>query len=301
MQLWENPTKIKIGLIGNNFIDHPILFCYYSCMNNFEKIGIIGLGFVGNAIKEAYHNNMLIPIVEIDTDPTKNCPGSYNDLENATAVFICVPSPQNSDGSCNSDPLINTLTQLKDFRGVIISKVTAPPSVYEQLQTVYPNLVHAPEFLTAANAVTDYANGTFSIIGGKVLAYLHEAKRIIKLGQPHIKDTVFCTIGEASLAKYTINTFLATKVIFMNEMAKLAEAGGQDWNNIRKLISLDQDRIGTSHTQVPGPDSMYGFGGLCFPKDTSALLKYAESLHIPMNVLDSAVKKNTLLRLTDPK
>jgi UDPglucose 6-dehydrogenase len=103
------------------------------------------------------------------------------------------------------------------------------------------------------------------------------------------------------MAKYIINTFLATKVIFMNEMAQLAEASGLRWDTIRNLIALDERRVGNSHTQVPGPDGQYGFGGACFPKDTAALLRYADQLDIPLNVLDAAVKKNTLLRLTEPK
>lgn len=265
-----------------------------------EKIGIIGLGFVGNAIHASYNDNPMVELIEIDSDPDKNCRGTYDELTDASAVFICVPSPQNEDGSCNSQPLVSTLAKLKDFKGVIISKVTAPPNVYEYLQTQYPNLVHAPEFLTAANAVNDYLSSKFVIIGGTVQAYLREAYRIIKLGLDNLQFSHFCTISEASLAKYTINCFLATKVIFMNEMAKLAELGGQDWNKIRQLISIDP-RIGHSHTQVPGPDTLYGFGGACFPKDTAALLKYAESMDVQMNVLDTAVKKNILLRLTNSK
>jgi len=265
-----------------------------------EKIGIIGLGFVGNAIRQSYINNPTIELIEIDSDPTKGCKGTYEDLIDASAVFVCVPSPMNDDGSCGTLPLISTLSKLKSFKGVIISKVTAPPSAYEYLQTQYPNLVHAPEFLTAANAVQDYLAGKFAIIGGSDKNAIDTAHRIIKQGQRMLEMTHVCKIGEASLAKYVINSFLSTKVIFMNEMAKLADAGGQSWEKIRELIALDR-RIGNSHTQVPGPDGQFGFGGACFPKDTSALLKYAETLDVDLNVLDSAVKKNSLLRLTDSK
>jgi UDP-glucose 6-dehydrogenase len=66
------------------------------------------------------------------------------------------------------------------------------------------------------------------------------------------------------------------------------------------MISRDP-RINISHTQVPGPDGYYGFGGMCFPKDTSALLHYAKSLNVSLNVLNEAVKKNSLLRLQKPK
>jgi UDPglucose 6-dehydrogenase len=102
------------------------------------------------------------------------------------------------------------------------------------------------------------------------------------------------------MAKYTINTFLATKVVWMNELYQLCDAMNIDYNKVVAMASADR-RIGSSHLRVPGPDGSFGFGGACFPKDTVALLKYAESLNIPLNVLDAAVKKNTLLRLTEPK
>ena len=86
----------------------------------------------------------------------------------------------------------------------------------------------------------------------------------------------------------------------MNEMYKVAQASGCDYRAIVHGAMLDP-RIGKSHMWVPGPDGLFGFGGACFPKDTSALLKYAESVGVSMNVLDAAVKENTLLRLTDPK
>lgn len=269
---------------------------------NKEKIGIIGLGFVGNAVKESYKDHYpIIDLVLIDLDPSKGCSGTYQDLKDASAVFVCVNSPMNDDGSCNTTALEAVMDNLVDYNGVIISKVTAPPSVYQRLQNKFKNLVHAPEFLTAANAVNDYISSKYSIIGGENRAYLHEADRLIKLGLPNHETTFFCTIKEASLTKYTINSFLATKVVFMNEMAELAKASSIDWNKVRELIALDNKRIGNSHTQVPGPDGYYGFGGACFPKDTAALLKYAESVNSQLNVLDTAVKKNILLRLTGPK
>jgi UDPglucose 6-dehydrogenase len=109
-----------------------------------------------------------------------------------------------------------------------------------------------------------------------------------------------CTIAEASLAKYTINCFLSTKVIFMNELHNLTEKLGCDYKKISEMIKADK-RIGNSHLQVPGPDGAFGFGGMCFPKDTSALLKYAADAGAEMMVLNAAVRKNTFLRLTEPK
>jgi UDPglucose 6-dehydrogenase len=161
---------------------------------------------------------------------------------------------------------------------------------------LYPNLVHVPEFLTTANAIQDYLNGKFAIIGGSVKAYMNEAERIIKMSQGNL-DVVHCNIGEAALAKYAINSFLATKVVFMNEIHNVAIASGLDYKKIASLMQLDQ-RIGSSHMAVPGTDGLYGFGGHCFPKDTEALLNFSKDLGVTMQVLESALKKNTLLRLS---
>lgn len=264
-----------------------------------QKIGIVGLGFVGSAIRSSF-DELWYHLVLVDADPSKGCNGTYEELMNCDGVFVCVPSPQNSDGSCNTDILESVLKNLKSYDGVIISKVTAPPNVYQRLNKEYKNLVHSPEFLTAANANHDYVNGKFAIVGGDVSAYVREAERIIEQSQPNLEKIQRCSIGEAALAKYAINSFLATKVIFMNELHSLATQAGLDYYSVAELMALDK-RIGNSHMQVPGPDGSLGFGGMCFPKDTSALLSYAESVNCQMNVLDSAVKKNILLRLQEPK
>jgi UDPglucose 6-dehydrogenase len=263
-----------------------------------SKIGIIGFGFVGGAVASSF-SLIMTDIVIVDTDPNKSF-GTYNDLMSCDGVFVCVPSPSLEDNSCDTSILESVLEKLKGYEGVIISKTTAPASKYEELNQLYPNLVHNPEFLTAANANEDYINQEFAIIGGRVKAYVNEAERIIRLSLPSLQVVHHCSIGEASLAKYAINCFLATKVVFMNELEQLARASNLDYNKIAGMISYD-NRIGRSHMRVPGPDSSYGFGGACFPKDTAALLKYAEGLGINLNTLDAAVKKNTLLRLTESK
>lgn len=260
-------------------------------------IGIIGVGFVGSAIKQ---NAEMCRVVALDTDPSKGFNATYDELKECEGIFVCVPSPPDKDGSCDTSILESVLSNLKGYTGVIISKVTATPDVYERLQLQFPNLVHVPEFLTAAKATSDYANQTHVIIGGNVIAYLNEAKRIIKYTKPKSDsiDFQYCGIGEAALIKYIANTFLATKVIFMNEMSAIAKSKNYDWLDICAILRRD-DRIGDTHLQVPGPDGYYGFGGACFPKDTSALIKYAEKLKINVSVLKAAVKKNTLLRLTN--
>ena len=265
--------------------------------DHMTKVGIVGAGFVGNAIRKAYES-LFTNVVLVDVDPAKST-GSYADLQDCDAVFVCVPSPSKDSGECDTSILNSVLYMLRDYKNVIISKTTAPPQFYEKMQTVYPNLVHIPEFLKANNAFEDYIKETNAIIGGKIAAYRNEAARIIKLAQP-ITHVEHCSIGEAAFVKYTINTYLATKVVFMNEMSELAIAHGYDWDTIRMYLSED-NRIGLSHMQVPGPDGYYGFGGMCFPKDTNAWVKYASKLGVQLSVLKTAIKKNVLLRLQKPK
>jgi UDPglucose 6-dehydrogenase len=261
-----------------------------------SEIGIVGLGFVGTAIKDSI---MFPSAVCVDSDPRKGHTGTYTDLMECDGIFVCVPSPMNPDGTCDTSILEDVLSKLTGYQGVIISKVTAPPDTYQRLNDLYPNLVHSPEFLTAANATQDYVGATWAIVGSNVKAYRTEARRIIAISQPDAKITE-CGIGEAALAKYAINSFLASKVVFMNELYQLATRAGLDYNAVAKIITNDH-RLGKSHMQVPGHDGGLGFGGYCFPKDVEALIQYAANNKSNLTVLESVAKKNTMLRLTLPK
>lgn len=263
---------------------------------SYEKIGIIGHGFVGQAISQ----NIVPPFDPVILDPDKGFKNTYDDIKSCANVFVCVPSPQGLDGQCDVSIVEDVFNKLEGYHGTIISKVTAPPDFYEEWGKKFPNLVYVPEFLRADSSMSDFSNTEWIIVGGTVSAHQREAIRTLKQLQPAIKHIEMCGIGEAAFVKYAVNSFLATKVVFMNELNQLAETHNYDWKHLAYLIKMDR-RIGDSHTQVPGPDSQYGFGGACFPKDTEALLKYAETRGVNLNILNTAVKKNTLLRLTKPK
>jgi len=263
---------------------------------NYEKIGIIGHGFVGEAITQ----NLIPPFQSVILDPAKGFKNTYDDIKSCTNIFVCVPSPQGIDGYCDVSIIEDVFNKLKGYTGTIISKVTAPPNFYEYWGHKLPNLIYVPEFLRAESSIADFGSTGWVIVGGSVAAYQREAVRILKEIQPSITKIEYCDIGQAAFVKYAVNSFLATKIVFMNELEQLAQTHNYDWKYLAYLIKMDR-RIGDSHTQVPGPDGQYGFGGACFPKDTEALLKYAEDRGINLNTLSAAVKKNTLLRLTKPK
>jgi UDPglucose 6-dehydrogenase len=257
------------------------------------RITIIGAGFVGSAIKYAYDIHHIPVNIH---DPAKDLVVQHDTILKSTAIFVCVPSPAKASGECDTHILEDVLFGIRDTDATIISKVTAPPTVYARLQKNYPNLVHVPEFLMAATASADYIAGTFAIIGGND-RYRQYAEQIVRLAQRRINTVKYCSAAEAALAKYSINTFLAMKVTYMNQLHDIAKALDMDFNNLTELMKCDQ-RLGTSHFQVPGPDGLRGYGGACFPKDIKALISEAKCFGIDMNTLTNIEKYNTHIRKT---
>jgi len=250
------------------------------------KIGIIGLGFVGKAVAWSHRNQEL----RIRDPKLEEQSASIDEIKQCDAVYVCVPTPMQNDGSVDDSYVRSVLEELRDYNKVIICKSTVPPGVYGELENQYSNIVHAPEFLTAANANEDYEKSTWVLIGGS-LENVEAAIRIISSSTILANYYHKTDIATASLFKYIANSFLATKVTFMNEMYQLAKTIGIDWNDIKK-IAVNDPRLGTSHWDVPGPDGKYGFGGACFPKDIAAIVKHANNNGIDLNLLDTVTVIN---------
>jgi UDPglucose 6-dehydrogenase len=248
------------------------------------KVGIIGYGFVGQAIGLCYESKDLIV-----RDPKFSDSAELSKFNNCDCIFVCVPSPSREDGSCDTSILEQTIKELlftvlnKDIP--VICKTTAPPSVYERLHKEYPNIVHCPEFLTAANAHEDYVNSPYCVIGGDE-KYCEMARKFI---ETHLNISYFeykiTDIKTAALYKYMMNSYLAAKVTFMNEFYKLAKVEGVDWDELCALSTYDT-RMGRTHMSVPGPDGSYGWGGACFPKDMAAIINEAKSLGVDFKLLE---------------
>lgn len=257
------------------------------------NIGIIGKGFVGNAIAESYNYKHVYFY-----DPFKpGSVGSVADLCICHAIFICVPTPKAADGSCDTSIVESTLQELVDaqYCGLVIAKSTAPFEIYERFAEKL-DLAFVPEFLRGAHAVDDYLNSEFMIVGSKSWA-VHASVVEVLYNSNLYKLSAFrrLSIREACLVKYFENSFLATKVSLMNEFHFLAKALGVNWENTVEALALDP-RIGQDHTKVPGPDGLYGWGGHCLPKDTEALISIAKQYNIRLPVLEEAVRTNKLSR-----
>ena len=271
-----------------------------------KNIGIVGNGFVGKAVKESFKKHF--DVFVFDKDKRKANVESLNELiSKCKMVFLCLPTPMNADRSCHLNIVEETLKKIDDwcdemeFYGLeqrtIIIKSTIPPGTTERWGKEYKRLDIAfnPEFLTEANSIEDFQNQNRIIIGStrKVGAKIKSIYSKIFPKVPIIKTSA--TIAE--MVKYFTNCFLAMKVSYANEMYKICENLDIDYDKVVEYAVRDE-RIGTSHLNVPGPDGDFGFGGHCFPKDLNALINLAEKqgLSLDINVLKATLDTNNKVR-----
>lgn len=259
------------------------------------KLGIIGKGFVGSAVANGFDKDCEQVIV----DP-KYTDNTLEDVLDCKLIFVCVPTPVAEDGSCDVSIVDDVLIELsmRDFKGVVAVKSTIIPDYLHEFKKAYDlKIVYNPEFLTEANANEDFKNPPFQVFGGKWRDCEVVEKAYLRYSSVRIVPTFKVDLTTASLLKYTINSWLATKVTFFNELKQLHELGSSmvSWEQFTDMLSRDE-RVGKSHMQVPGPDGEPGFGGHCLPKDTEALLNYANKKNIKMSVLRKAVSTNKKIR-----
>ena len=267
-------------------------------MKNY-KVGIVGQGYVGKALKVGFKSDN----IEINTyDKYLSDQSTVKDLNELTLssniIFICVPTPMKKNGECFTgivEEVVKDINISADNKKTVIIKSTVPPGTTEKLNGIYKNisLIFNPEFLTEANFLDDFKNQKYIILGGNKKD-LDLVENLYSIIFPEIKINRTTSIN-AEIVKYFLNTYLATKVSFANEMKILCDHVNADYNQIVNLVIQD-NRIGKSHLMVPGPDGMLGFGGSCFPKDINALLTFSKSLNIEMSVIESAIKANLKVR-----
>lgn len=264
-------------------------------INEKLKLGIIGHGFVGKATDWGFNKNVEKYIVDpVYKTTTKDLEKFDPDL-----IFICVPTPMGDDGNQDSSIIESVIRDLTKFtpNSTKVVKSTVLPSILDKLYCIEPNLVYNPEFLREKHANIDFVNSEMIIFGGDRNISSKVSDAYLKHSRCETKEHIFTDLKSASLIKYTINTFLASKVIFFNELHSIYESLGvsDSWENIISIISRDS-RIGESHMNVPGHDGRKGFGGACFPKDSLALVKYAEQNKIELNLLKAVIKINNKIR-----
>ena len=263
------------------------------------NIGIVGNGYVGKATRILECDE--VPAYVYDIDPQKCSPVGLhmNELFPCSFVFVCVPTPMNKDGSCDTSIVSSVIDQLKSVvkeHDRIVVRSTVPVGFCRSKGVSF-----MPEFLTEQNWENDFKNSEKRIVAidtndiERRRSLQDQFQKLFRLARKHGKinneilhDTfVFCTTGEAETAKLTRNCFLATKVSFFNEIENLCELKKINYKTVAKLVGMDK-RIGEGHTLVPGHDGKRGFGGTCFPKDTKSMVSQMDK----SIVLKAVVERN---------
>ena len=259
-------------------------------------LGIIGWGVVGQATGAGFGKKHKI-IWNNKSD--KGSTPVPELCQKSDFVFLCLPTPMKADQTgidlkCMNQVVDEVAPLLADTNKPLIVKSTVIPGTTASYAKKYPKVQFAmnPEFLTEINAPWDFLHPDRVVIGA-----INEdiANRIARLHRDVMgyKVKIFTTdTTTAELVKYMSNTYMATKVMFANEMADLAEKLGINYDDVADMVGADK-RIGKSFLKV---SPFRGFGLKCFPKDTVAILGLAKKLKVDLSVLQAVWKKNLKVR-----
>ena len=289
----------KIAVVGTGYVGLVTGTCFAETGNQVICIDI-------DADKVEKMKNGIIPIYEpnLDTIFERNISAqrlsfttSLEDgVKDAEIIFLALPTPPGEDGSADLSYILGVAEQLgkliSEYK-VIVDKSTVPVGTAEKVHAVIAKnaqvdfaVVSNPEFLREGFAVSDFMRPDRVIIGTrderarKVMESLY--RPFVRQGNP----IYFMDEKSAELTKYAANSFLATKITFMNEVANFCELVGADVDQVRVGIGSDS-RIGKRFL-FPG----IGYGGSCFPKDVKALVKSGEDLNFKFEILSSVLKVN---------
>ena len=240
------------------------------------KITIAGYGFVGRAHEAVLKDKHDITIV----DPAFNSTVIPKDTD---AVIICVSTPAHESGACNINNVYEVIEASPDVP--ILIKSTISVEGWDMLVESFPNrrIAFSPEFLRAASAVEDLKNMDLMLIGGTSCTVWRDVFNV---------NVEVADARELILAKYARNSFLALKVAFFNQMYDLCDALDIEYAAVAHYTGMDE-RIGYSHTYIT---EERGFGGHCFPKDTSAIVRTGERNGVELSLIKQAIKYNNSIR-----
>ena len=269
------------------------------------NIGIIGLGYVGTAIKGGFQQHYEIFTYD-KYDENKSTCELHELVTECKVIFVCVPTPMNKDGSCHTNIVEEVVSEINEIvletesfpyhvKPIVVIKSTVPPGTTDRLHNKNRGLdvIFNPEFLTEANFIEDFKNQTRIILGGtrngtnllrQIYSRVFPTAHIIKTGST-----------TAEMVKYMTNSYLATKVSFANEIKQICDKVVVDYDKVVEYATFDE-RLGKTHFGVPGPDGDFGFGGHCLPKDINALISVAHELGIQTEVLEAVVETNDRVR-----
>lgn len=260
------------------------------------KIGIIGShGMVGGSLRKYFEQKENCELFLYDKGQNV---GSIEEVNKADYIYVCVPTPDNKTGACDTSIVESVISQVNDGKVVII-KSTVIPGTTANIQKKYPKLklLFNPEFLTEITADQDMSYPDRQIIG-----YTKESFSIAKDVLHQLPLAPFERIIPAKIAelvKYFGNAWFATKVIFANQIYDLCDKIDVDYDLVLDCAAADK-RVGRTHLNV-WHKGYRGYGdrtiSKCIPKDTKALIALGKKMSIPMELLEVVDKINDDLLL----
>ena len=291
---------MKIAVVGTGYVGLVSGTCFAETGNDVTCIDI-------NSEKVAKMQNGKIPIYEpglevlfernINQGRLTFTTDLKEGIENSEVIFLALPTPPGEDGSADLSYILGVANDLGDLitdYKVIVDKSTVPVGTEEKVTNILSqkldsslfDVVSNPEFLREGVAVNDFLKPERVVIG----SHSEKANTVMKrLYEPFVRQgnpIIFMDPRSAELTKYAANSFLATKISFMNEIANLCEKVGADVDFVRKGIGTDS-RIGKRFL-FPG----IGYGGSCFPKDVQALARTSQENDYDFKILNSVMEVN---------
>lgn len=256
------------------------------------KIGIIGLGMVGEAVafglRRVGHE-----VIGYDSNPAKSS-ASFESILKTELIFVCVPTPT-IDFKCNSDIVWSVVTRLNEegYKGLIVIKSTVPPGTTTHLKEVFPDmrLAFCPEFLRERARFSDFVENHELCVAG---VFNDTEALMIREAHGNLpKHFVKMPPTEAELLKYFVNCFNAYRVNFANAFYDVCKHLGADYGVIKNAVTK---RSGISPDYLTCNEQTREFGGACLPKDTQAFASFARSLGLYTGVFDNIVWENERLK-----
>jgi UDPglucose 6-dehydrogenase len=266
-------------------------------MTKKPTFGVIGHGVVGKAHAKVW-SEYVADIKIHDADPNR----SVHSLEETAAcdyVFIAVPTNRRPGSyECDTDIIESVFKKLAELPkcGVVVIKSTIPMGFTGEMTKIYPDLtiIHHPEFLTERLSLIDSYTPSRNLIGWapdqKSMNAARDFEAMCKERFAGVPVYVM-SAAETEYVKLSMNVIWAVKVGLFNELRKIADAGKLDWEHCREAILAD-GRITQSHTQVPGHDGKFGFGGKCLPKDLANMMIGARRLGVDTPIMQATWMRN---------
>ena len=272
-----------------------LLFFYMSRYT----MGIIGNGFVGKAC-QILSECSLVTCVVYDIDPEKCIPkgATLSDILETDLIFVCVPTPSKPDGRCDTSIVESVVSQLRESSSTsgIIVRSTVPPGTCEALK-----IIHMPEYLTERNWRDDFRMNPVWHVGVptevcfdyesacrhlQLILTACKRENVIRSDEIELEHT-----SATEMTKYMRNCMLAARVALCNEIESFCRAKRISYKDVRRM-ALQDPRVGSSHTNVPGHDGQRGYGGTCLPKDLKAMVYEMNKTEVAPLVLQACDTRN---------